>query len=63
MCFCGGGGGGGAHTAQGSESCKPDPGLQGLYRVSIWVVVEIMAPLWVPIIIRHLLFRVPKRGP
>ena len=29
----------------------------------IWVVVKIMAPFWVPIIIRHLLFRVPKEGP
>ena len=28
-----------------------------------WVVVKIMVPFWVPIIIRHLLFRVPKRGP
>ena len=28
----------------------------------IWVVVKIMVPFWVPIIIRHLLFRVPKRG-
>ena len=25
-----------------------------------WVVVKIMVPFWVPIIIRHLLFRVPK---
>ena len=29
----------------------------------IWVVVKIMVPFWVPIIIRHLLFRVPKKGP
>ena len=28
-----------------------------------WVVVKIMVPFWVPIIIRHLLFRVPKKGP
>ena len=28
-----------------------------------WVVVTIMAPFCVPIIIRHLLFRVPKKGP
>ena len=26
-----------------------------------WVVVKIMVPFWVPIIIRHLLFRVPKK--
>ena len=31
--------------------------------VTIWVVVKIMVSFWVPIIIRHLLFRVPKKGP
>ena len=30
---------------------------------SIWVVVKIMVPFWVPIIIRHLIFRVPRKGP
>ena len=29
----------------------------------IWVVVKIMVPFWVPIIIRPLIFRVPKKGP
>ena len=29
----------------------------------IWVVVKIMVPFWIPIIIRHLMFRVPKKGP
>ena len=29
----------------------------------IWVVVKIMVPFWVPITIRHLIFRVPKKGP
>ena len=29
----------------------------------ILVVVKIMVPLWVPIIIRHLIFRVSKKGP
>ena len=29
---------------------------------SNWVVVKVMVPFWVPIIIRHLLFRVPKKG-
>ena len=29
----------------------------------IWVVVKIRVPFWVPIIIRHLLFRVPPKGP
>ena len=28
----------------------------------MWVVVKIMVPFWVPIIARHLLFRVPKKG-
>ena len=27
------------------------------------MVVKIRVPFWVPIIIRHLLFRVPKKGP
>ena len=27
------------------------------------VVVKIMVPFWVPDIVRHLLFRVPKKGP
>ena len=30
---------------------------------SIWVVVKVMVPFWVPILIQHLLFRVPKSGP
>ena len=29
----------------------------------IWVVVKMMVPFWIPIIIRHLIFRVPKKGP
>ena len=43
--------------------------LEGPCKVSaldilpIWVVVKIMVPFWVPNIIRHLLFRVPKKGP
>ena len=28
-----------------------------------WVVVKIMVPFWVLVIIRHLMFRAPKRGP
>ena len=28
-----------------------------------WLVVKIMVPFWVPIIIRPLIFRVPKKGP
>ena len=29
----------------------------------IWVAVKIIVPFWVPIIVRHLIFRVPKKGP
>ena len=29
----------------------------------IWVVVKIMGPFGVPNIVRHLIFRVPKKGP
>ena len=29
----------------------------------IWVVVKIKVFFWVPIVIRHLLFMVPKKGP
>ena len=29
----------------------------------IWVVVKIMVHFWIPIIIRHLIFRVPKKVP
>ena len=31
-------------------------------RIPIWVVVKIRVPFWVPIIIRHLLFRVAQKG-
>ena len=37
------------------SACKP--GLA----VDRWVIVNTMVPVWVPIIIWHLLFRVPKR--
>ena len=30
---------------------------------AMWVVVENRVPFWLMIIIRHLLFRVPKNGP
>ena len=32
-------------------------------RINMWVVVKIMVPFWVPNVVRHLLFRVPKKGP
>ena len=34
-----------------------------LIQASTWVVVKIMVPFWVLIIIRHLIFRVPQKGP
>ena len=27
-----------------------------------WVIVKIMVPFWIPMIMRHLVFRVPKKG-
>ena len=43
-------------------------GIRGMRRVyrdcgEIWVVVKIMVPFGIPIIIRHLIFWVPKKGP
>ena len=32
-------------------------------RITIWVVVKNRVPFWVPNIVRHLIFRVPKKGP
>ena len=32
-------------------------------RLRTWVVVKIVVPFWIPIIIRHLIFRVPKKEP
>ena len=29
----------------------------------IWVVVKLRVPFWLIIVIRHLLFRVPEKGP
>ena len=41
----------------------PGNGRQCTYYIRIWVVVKIMVPFGVPTLIRHLLFRVPKKGP
>ena len=43
---------------EGLDAC----GFVGRRRIPMWVVVKIIFPVWVPIIIRHLLFRVPKNG-
>ena len=37
-------------------SCQPKQACE-----SIWVVAKIMVPFWIPIIIRHLILRVPKK--
>ena len=34
----------------------------GLGEGHTWVVVKMMVPFWIPIIMRHLIFRAPKRG-
>ena len=40
---------------------EPQKGSQ-FRELAMWVVVRIMVPFWVLNIVRHLLFRVPKRG-
>ena len=35
-------------------------GQYGIREYVIWVVLKIMVPFWVPIVVRHLIFRVPK---
>ena len=42
--------------------CVPMCRYFGAKVSTIRVVVRIMVPSWIPIIIRHLLFRVPKKG-
>ena len=34
---------------------------RGNHQKSTWVVVKIIVPFWIPIIIRNLIFRVPKK--
>ena len=51
------------HDDSLSQSAWVRPYDPGLAAALIRVVVKIMVPFWVPIIIRHLLFRVPKKGP
>ena len=44
------------------SSSFPRRALNDPVRNIIWVVVKIGVSFWVLIIIRHLLFRVPKKG-
>ena len=47
--------------SRGLGFVKPGLGLRTTFGV-IWVVVKIMVLFWIPIIIRHLIFWVPKKG-
>ena len=42
---------------EASQPLHPNPA----HGKNKWVVVKIMVPFWIPIIIRHLIFRVPKK--
>ena len=42
-------------AVQGLGCCQLTDGF-------IWVVVKVIVPFWIPIIIRHLIFRVPTRN-
>ena len=39
------------------------PWMEEPLHYPIWVIVRVMVPFWVPIIIRHLIVRVPEKGP
>ena len=28
----------------------------------VWMVVKVMVPLWIPMIIQHLILRIPQKG-
>ena len=43
--------------------CRSEAKVLRTCRECTWVVVRIMVPFSVPILIWHLLFRVPKKGP
>ena len=47
----------------GNRGCAKGAWMKPNQDYRRWVVVKIMVPFWVPIIIRHLLFKVPKKGP
>ena len=50
-----------ALTANNGKLCKSEEFNTLRPKIRIWVVVKIMVPFWVPSIIRHLIFRVPKK--
>ena len=51
-----------ATERRGITARTPFTFIDGVIKV-IWGVIKIMVPFWVPIIIRPLIFRVPKQGP
>ena len=53
----------GVHLTHATHEVKVLAGLTGNQKEEpMWVVVNIMVPFWIPIIIRHLICRVPKNG-
>ena len=53
----------GDFISQGSDTASMEAPLRKAKAQQIWVVVKIMVPFWVPIILRHLILREPKKGP
>ena len=49
-----------ARTAGSFSFPMPGQFWRGLH--TIWAVVTMMVPFWIPIIMRHLIFRVPQKG-
>ena len=50
------------HTVLVVSSAAAATQHQGSNKKDKWVVVKTMVPFWIPIIIRHLIFRVPQTG-
>ena len=51
------------HEPVAKQGGLPVPPCRRLAVIYRWAVVKITVPLWVPNIVRHLIFRVPKKGP
>ena len=50
-------------TCFGDPHDKEDIGVSLFEETTLGVAVKIMVPVWIPIIIRQLNFRVPEKGP
>ena len=48
-------------TPQAHAAYMDKPG-SFIHAHPIWAIVKIMVPFWIPINIRHLVFRLPKKG-